>query len=446
MSDSQRRIFEGDASGAMAWLRESGAQRVRVQFSDVAGIARGKSLSLEHFERVLGHGLPFAAAIFAIDIEASVVPGTAYAEATGFADLLAKPDLTTLRLLRHEPDAALVLCDLFWPDGRAVETDPRQVLRRAIEELAGLGLAAQAAPELEFYILDEQYGLIGDGVQAYSMQRRHGFLAEEQVLLDAVAAHGEVECSSHEYGPGQYEVTVRYGDALPAADFGQLFRWSMKEAAVSLGRRVTFMAKPYDHLSGSSCHIHLSMRDREGGNAFAAPGGPYEISDVCQHFIGGVLAHVDELAAIYLPNANSYRRIVPGAFAPFSRAWGIDNRTAAVRVLNESPESTRTEFRYCGGDVNLYLGLAALLAAGTDGIRQKTDPGAPAKGDLDAQDVERLPREWDKALDAFEASDWVKSALGEEFCRNYALVKRFELDAARRGVSAQERARYVEFL
>ena len=445
MSDG-RRFFEGEVSEVMDWLGESGAQRVRVQFCDLAGIARGKSVSLEHFERVLDHGLPFAAAILAIDVEASVVPGTAYAESTGFPDLVAKPDLASLRLLRHEPDTALVLCDLVWPDGRPVEADPRRVLERAVADLAELGFTAQAAPELEFYILDDQYGLIGEGVQAYSMQRRHMFLAEEQALLDAVAAHGEIECSSHEYGPGQYEVTVRYGDVRPVADFGQLFRWTMKEAAVSLGRRVTFMAKPFDHLSGSSCHVHLSMRNRDGGNAFAAPGSPHGISDVCQHFIGGVLAHVDELAAIYLPNANSYRRIVPGAFAPFSRAWGIDNRTAAVRVLNDSPENTRTEFRYCGGDVNLYLALAALLAAGSDGIRQGTDPGAAAEGDLDAQDLARLPRDWSAALDAFEASDWARSALGEEFCRTYALVKRFEFDVARRSVSAQERARYVEFL
>ena len=445
MSDAQR-FFTGDASGVMDWLRESGAQRVRVQFADLAGISRGKSVSLPHFERVVGHGLPFTAAILAVDVEANVVPGTPYAESTGFADLVARPDLSTLRLLRHEAGAALVLCDLVWPDGRPVASDPRTVLRRAIDDLAELGLAAQAAPELEFYILDGEYGLIGEGVQAYSMQRRHVFLEEEQALLDAVSAHGEVECSSHEYGPGQYEVTVRYGDALPMADFGQLFRWTMKEAAVSMGRRVTFMAKPYDHLSGSSCHIHLSMRDRDGGNAFAAPRGPYGLSETCEHFMGGALAHMDELAAIFLPNANSYRRIVPGAFAPFSKAWGVDNRTAAIRVINESPESTRTEFRYCGGDVNLYLAFAALLAAGADGIRNRIDPGPPAKGNLDEQDVERLPREWDKALDAFERSEWVKSALGEEFARTYVLVKRYELDLARRGVSAQERGRYVEFL
>ena len=206
------------------------------------------------------------------------------------------------------------------------------------------------------------------------------------------------------------------------------------------------MAKPFDGQSGNSCHVHLSLTHEDGSNAFAAPGEPDRISPMCRHFMGGVLAHLDELVAIFLPNANSYRRIVPGAFAPFSRAWGIDNRTAAIRVLNEEPESTRTELRICGGDVNLYLALGALLRAGIDGIRKRTDPGPAAKGDLDQQDVARLPRDWGVALDAFEASDWARDAFGEEFCRTYSLIKRYEYEKFRRTVSSTERELYIEFL
>jgi glutamine synthetase len=252
MSDVAPRFFEGESAGVMDWLRASGVQFVWVQLCDLSGISRGKAVTLEHFERVLAHGLPFAAAILAIDVEATVVPGTPYAESTGYADLIAKPDLSSLRLLRHEPHSALVLCDAFWPDGQPVEADPRRVLHRQVEELEALGLTARAAPEFEFYILDDRYELIGEGVQAYSMQRRHMFLAEEQALIAAVAAHGQIECSSHEYGPGQYEVTMRYGTACSIADFGQLFRWTMKEAALSLNRRVAFMAKPFDGYSGNS--------------------------------------------------------------------------------------------------------------------------------------------------------------------------------------------------
>ncbi len=443
--ETSMRFFEGDRSEAMGWLRSHGVETVRVEISDLAGIARGKAVSMSHFERVLDEGLPLVAAIFAIDLEAGVVPGTGYAESMGFGDLIATPDLATLRLLQHQPDTALVLCDAVWPDGRPVEAYPRRVLARAVAELEELGLRAFAAPELEFYILDAEYRPIGEGVQAYSMLRRHGLLAEEKALLDAVSAHGEIEASGPEYGPGQYEVSIRYQDVRAIADFGHLFRATMKEAAWSMDRRVTFMAKPFDGRSGNSCHVHLSLV-RDGSNAFAAPAEPDGISDLCRHFMGGVLSHLDELEAIFFPNANSYRRIVPHAFAPFSRAWGVDNRTAAIRVLTEQPESTRTEFRICGGDVNLYLALAALLAAGVDGIRNRIDPGPPAKGDLDSQDIERLPRDWGDALDAFDASSWVRDAFGEEFCRVYSLVKRQEYEKFRTTVTDDERRLYGEFL
>lgn len=176
--------------------------------------------------------------------------------------------------------------------------------------------------------------------------------------------------------------------------------------------------------------------DQDGSNALAAADAPDRISTTCRHFMSGVLTHLDELVAIFLPNANSYRRIVPGASAPFSRARGIDNRTAAIRVLNQEPESTRTELRSCGGDVNLYLGLAALLSAGVDGIRNQTDPGPPAKGDLDEQDIARLPQNWG---DAFDASDWARHAFGKDFCPNYSTIKRYEYDRFRRTVTDTER-------
>ena len=230
------------------------------------------------------------------------------------------------------------------------------------------------------------------------------------------------------------------------ADCGHLFRSTMKEAAMNIGRRITFMAKPFDGATGNSCHIHLSLTDKDGKNVFAAPHAPDRISDACRHFIGGVLAHMPELTAIFFPNSNSYRRLVPANFAPISLVWAVDNRTAAVRVLNEAAESTRAELRVCGGDINVHLAMAAYLAAGLDGIEKGTDPGAAASGDLDEQDVPRLPDDWGDALDAFDASTWAKEALGEEFCRNFSVVKRFEYDAYRRTVPETERKSYIEFL
>jgi glutamine synthetase len=206
------------------------------------------------------------------------------------------------------------------------------------------------------------------------------------------------------------------------------------------------MAKPFDKTTGNSCHIHLSL-ERDGRNAFADRGASDRLSADCRHFVGGVLAHMRELTAIFFPNANSYRRLVPGLFAPISLAWGIDNRTAAIRVINEVEAATRVELRVCGGDAHLPIAFAAYLAAGLDGIRNRIDPGPMAKGDLDEDNaVERLPDDWGRALDALEGSSWAKQALGVAFVKNYTTVKRYEYDEWRRTVTAEERNTYIEWL
>jgi len=438
--------FGGDETDVMDWLQANDVERVRVEWVDYGGISRGKAVDIGHFGHAIEHGIAFCASGMAFDTQANVVPGTDFAESIGFSDFIAKPDLASMRMLRHEGGTALVMTDLYWPDGRPFEADTRSVLKRVIKTAQALGYKVFAAPEFEFYLLDENHQLLDEGMQCYSMQKRTEFLSEEYALLDAVAAHAQIECSHYEYGPGQYEASIRYGEIGDMADAGHLFRATMKEAAMNIGRRITFMAKPFDGKTGNSCHLHMSLVDESGENVFAAPEKPQHISDTCRHFIGGVLAHMEELTAIFFPNSNSYRRLVPANFAPISRAWGVDNRTAAVRVINETPESTRSELRVCGGDINVHLVLAALLAAGLDGIQNKTDPGPEATGDLDDQDVARLPDDWGQALQAFENSEWARATFGEVFCRNYSVVKRFEYDAFRRAVPETERNLYVEWL
>lgn len=438
--------FEGNEADAIAWLRANDVERVRIEWIDYGGVSRGKAVDLGHFAHAMEHGIAFCASGMAFDMPANVVPGTDFAETIGFGDFIAKPDLATMRLLRHEDGAALVMGDLYWPDGRPFEADARSVLNRVNKAAQAMGFTAFAAPEFEFYLLDENHQLIDEGMQCYSMQKRTEFLSEEYALLDAVAAHAQIECSHYEYGPGQYEASIHYQEVGAMADAGHLFRATMKEAAMNIGRRVTFMAKPFDGMTGNSCHLHLSLLDEKGENVFAAPEEPQHISDSMRHFIGGVLAHMAELTAVFFPNSNSYRRLVPANFAPISLAWGIDNRTAAVRVINETPAATRAELRVCGGDVNVHLAFAAFLAAGLDGIKKQTDPGARSTGDLDEQDVERLPDDWGEALRIFENSAWAREAFGEIFCRNYALIKRYEYDTFRRTVPETERNVYVEWL
>ncbi len=439
--------FEGGENDVFEWLRANDVARVRVEYCDYGGIARGKAMNLTHFGHALEHGIAFCASAMAFDIDANVVPGTDFAEAIGYGDFIAKPDLSSLRLLRHEPGTALAMGRLHWPDGSPVEADSRNVLHRVAARMDEMGYDAVCAPEFEFYLLDGEHRLVDSGLQCYSMQKRTQFLAEEYSLLDAVAAHGALECSHYEWGPGQYEVSIRYRPIRAMADDGHLFRATMKEAAMQMGNRVTFMAKPFDGKTGNSCHIHLSLVDGAGKNAFAAPDEPHHVNDTCRHFMGGVLARMTELTAIFFPNSNSYRRLVPGVFAPITLAWGVDNRTASIRLLNETPSGTRPELRVCGGDVNIYLAFAAYLAAGLDGIRNKTDPGPALEGDLDVQEsLPRLPDDWGAALDAFEGSALAREWFGEAFCRNYLACKRFEYDTFRRTVPDSERLRYIEWL
>ncbi len=438
--------FTGDPSNAVPWLKDHGVERVRLEWVDYNGIARGKAFTLAQFERGLGGSFAYCATALAFDTQANVVPGTDFAETIGYGDFVAVPDFSSMRLLKHESAAALVMGDLVWPDHRPIEAEPRRVLKRVVGETKALGFEAMAAAEFEFYLLDKDHRLVDSGTQAYSSQKRAQWLAEEYALLDAAQAHAEIEAGHYEYGPGQYEINILYRDILGAADDSHLFRATMKEAALAIDRRVTFMAKPFDKKTGNSCHVHLSLW-RDGVNLFADRGAPMKISETCRHFIGGTLAHMKELTAIYFPNANSYRRLVPGLFAPISLAWGVDNRTASVRVINETASGTRVELRVCGGDAHVHLVFAAYLAAGLDGIRNRIEPGPVATGDLDVdRKAERLPDDWGRALDALEASSWAKAALGEAFIKNYLAVKRYEYDNWRRTVTDQERDIYIEWL
>jgi glutamine synthetase len=438
--------FAGEPAQAIRWLRDQAVERVRLEWVDYNGIARGKAFTLDQFERGLDHGFAYCAAALAFDTQANVVPGTDFAETIGYGDFHARPDFASMRLLRHEPGAALVMGDLVWPDQSPIEADPRRVLKRQAAAARGLGFEPLAAAEFEFYLLDREHRLLDSGSQAYSSQKRAQWLAEEHALLEAVAAHAEIEAGHYEYGPGQYEINIRYREACGAADDSHLFRATMKEAAIAIDRRVTFMAKPFDKKTGNSCHVHMSFA-RDGRNLFAERGAPQRISETCRHFIGGALAHMRELTAIYFPNANSYRRLVPGNFAPISLAWGVDNRTAAIRVISENEAGTRVELRVCGGDAHVHLAFAAFLASGLDGIRNRIDPGPIASGDLDIDgSVARLPDDWGQALAALDGSRWARAALGEAFVKNYLAVKRYEYDNWRRTVTDQERAFYIEWL
>ena len=444
---SKIRRFTGGDGEVMDWLRSNRVEKVRVEWMDMHGIPRGKRVSLHTFDELRHKGVPFAALLFAIDLQARWLHDTRFGEEISFGDFYAVPDLSSMRLLRHEPDTALCLTNLHWADGNPIAEDPRNLLKKGLDQLKELGFTAYAAPEFEFYYLTSDFQLSDTGENAYAMLKRWGYREEEQALIDAASAHVNYEACNYEYGPGQFEITVEYGEAKDIADAGHLFRATVKETALAMGRRVTFMAKPYTEVAGSSCHLHFSLANEDGSNAFADENDPLKISQTCRHFIGGVLAHLEELATVFLPYPNSCKRIAPESFAPISIAWGMDNRVAAVRAINVTPKGTRIELRVPGGDICLHLGLAALIAAGLDGIKNQLDPGPPAQGhlDLDAS-VPKITTDWSKLLDHFDNSAWIPEAMGREFFELFGRLKRMEHQRIITTVVQEERDELIEMI
>ena len=371
---SNIRRFTGGDGEVMDWLRSNGVEKIRVEWMDMHGIPRGKRVSLNTFDELRHKGVPFAALLFAIDLQARWLRNTRFGEEIGFGDFYAVPDLNSMRLLRHEPNTALCLTNLHWADGRPIAEDPRNLLKSGLDQLKELGFAANAAPEFEFYFLTSDFQLSDTGENAYAMLKRWGFREEEQALIDAASAHVDYEACNYEFGPGQFEITVEYGEAMDIADAGHLFRSTLKETALAMDRRVTFMAKPYTEAAGSSCHLHFSLVNEDGSNAFADEHDPLKISQVCRHFIGGILAHFEELAVVFLPYPNSCKRIAPESFAPISIAWGMDNRVAAVRAINVTPRGTRIELRVPGGDICRISPLRRWLPPVSTASRTRSTP------------------------------------------------------------------------
>jgi glutamine synthetase len=435
----------GTVAEAVGWLQAAGVARVRIEWADIAGQGRGKVIPLDQFAEQAEGGMPFCGVAMSFDQHSNPIPGSGIGSEIGYANVLAIPDLASLRVLRHEPATAYVATDVRFMDGRPAAMSPRAVLRGVLDRLAARGLGGRMAPELEFYVTDPDGVPSGSGSPCYIVRSRAALQPLLDPLIEALEPFWTIRGWHHEHGPGQFEVNVGHEDLLTAADALHASRNVLKEAAITRGLRVTAMAKPFNGRNGCSCQLNVSLTDRAGANVFRqdAEGG---ISEACRHFVGGLLAHMDELAAIWLPNGNSYKRVVPHHFAPTSKAWGIENRTAAVRVIPAPAAATRIELRVCGGDINAYLALAGLLAAGLDGLERRIDPGAPAEGDLDGQDVQRITADWITALAAFAASRWVGEAIGQEAQALYLLVKRAELARYRATVTDVDKAEYFDAL
>ena len=412
---------------------------VLVAFPDMQGRLIGKRFQAEYFldsglEET--HGCNY---LLADDIDMEPVPGYAAAGWNkGYGDFVMKPDLATLMKTTWLEGTALVLCDLVDHHNDPIPHSPRAILKGQLARLEKLGLTANFASELEFYLFDEDFRTIHEKeyrnlkTAGYYIEDYHIFqTTKEEPVMRAIrrqlqASGIPVENSKGEWGPGQEEINVRYADALTMADRHVILKNAIKEIAHAQGKAVTFMAKWDYALAGSSGHIHVSLA-RDGKNVFLDESDPLGMSDLMKSFVAGLLKYAADVTVFLAPYINSYKRFQAGTFAPTTITWSGDNRTTGFRVCGERTKGIRIECRIGGADLNPYLAFAGLLAAGLKGIEDKLHLDPPFNGDAYSIDeLPQVPRTLREAIAALKRSEMLREALGENVVNHYVHAAEWE--------------------
>ncbi|WP_327086913.1 glutamine synthetase family protein [Nonomuraea sp. NBC_01738] len=446
---------------SVAELREEVAagrvDTVLLAVADMQGRLQGKRLSARFFlDEVLAHGSEGCNYLLAVDVDMNTVDGYAMSSwERGYGDFVMKPDLATLRRVPWQDGTVMLMADLTWEDGSDVIASPRQVLRGQLARLAERGLVAYVGTELEFVVYDDSYedawkrayrdlnpaNLYNVDYSLLGTARIEPLL--RRIRRDMEGAGLYVESAKGECNLGQHEIAFRYDEALRTCDNHSIYKNGAKEIAAQEGRSITFMAKP-NQREGNSCHIHISLRTADGTPVMAGD-GPHGLSELGSRFIAGQLAAMRELTLLYAPNINSYKRYVPGSFAPTAVKWGVDNRTCSLRLVGHG-HSLRIENRVPGGDVNPYLAVSALIAAGLHGI----DAGLPLEeacpGNAYTSGAETVPHTLRDALGLWEGSKLARETFGEDMVAHYANNARVELTAFEAAVTDWEMFRGFERL
>jgi glutamine synthetase len=426
---------------------------VLLVLTDMQGRLQGKRMTARHFlDEVVEHGAEACNYLLAVDVDMNTVEGYAMSSwERGYGDFEMRPDISTLRRVPWHEGTALCLADIAWADHSPVVASPRQILRHQIERLAERGWEAYAGTELEFMVFEDSYEQAWDnGYRNLTPANRYNVdysmlgTARVEPLLRRirnamVEAEMPVENSKGECNYGQHEINFRYGPVLRTADDHVIYKNGAKEIAAQEGKAITYMAK-YDEREGNSCHIHLSLRDRDGTPLFGT-----DDATLLERFIAGVLATLRDLTLFLAPNINSYKRFAVGSFAPTAVAWGVDNRTCALRVVGHGA-SRRVECRLAGADVNPYLAIAALIAGGLHGVDRDLPLEPAFEGNAYLSDKPRVPSTLREAAELFGSSDIVRDAFGDEVVAHYLNNAHVELEAFDAAVTDWERFRGFERL
>jgi glutamine synthetase len=443
-------------------LDAEGFRTVVVTSADVSGRLVGKRFSPDAFGRMLHEGVSLSSCVLGWDVDQWPGPVQEYTgHHTGWHDVRLVPDLDTLRPAAWLERTAICVADFVeMGSDELVPVAPRTILRRQVERLAENGLTPQVATELEFALYrgtyDEGRTNGYETLQPTTLARAdYTIQAGDQLeeffggVREALAASELGPWTSQaEWGLGQWEINLEYQHALEMADRHVLFKLAMRDLAAAAGMAVTFMAKPFADTTGSSCHLHLSLVDGTGDNVFHDADGPHEMSAALRSAIGGVLERAPELMLLYAPTVNSYRRTTSGEFSGNGVSWGFDSRMVSCRVLTESAESTRLEWRVPGADVNPYLVTAAVLASAADGMARGADPGEPLEGHAWEREVPPLPATLGEAVAAFRDGAFAAETFGKDVVAHYAEAGRWEWEQflAPGVVTEWERRRYFEVI
>lgn len=425
---------------------------VELAVPDTQGHLRGKRMPAKRFlDSGHSEGANIADAMFVFDVQNDLPDNEFVNMDTGYLDAHMVPDNSTGRVLTHRPGYGIVIADATDEHGNPHPLAPRSVLAAQIERCQAAGLDPVVATELEFFLCNPDWTPVQEHIQYSSLTDGLQFepcLADMRSAL--LGAGIEVEGSNAEYAAGQFEINAGHADAMTAADNTVLFKSIVKQVAVQHGYRATFMPKPWAEQSGSGMHVHTSLL-ANGNNAFAdcSDGEP---NDLMKAWMGGILEHAESMTLLGAPSSNGPKRIRPYTFAPTHVTWGLDNRTVLARCIAESgSKANRVEYRSAGADANPYLIIAALLAAGADGLERKLDPGMLCEGDMygNPGDHTALPTDLAGAIAAYKDSP-LATQLGDTFSRSYVSISEAEVPLAAENnpdaddVNDWERARFIE--
>lgn len=436
-----------EAEAFVARVAKAGFDFVRFELPDMAGMSRGKTIPISHIAGYMQTGLNLYGGAVALDSYSIPVRNSGYNEEMNYQDCIMVVDQDTLSPVPWLERTGRVICDTMWYDGRPQMAAPRLLLKKMLRLADSLGYVCRIGHEFEFYVVDaETRKPIFSGQPIFSTARTHGTPAIDSLIRVLQAEDIDIITYNVEHGPGQVEINYSALDGVAASDRGFVFKGTVKEYLATQGLLATFMTKPYKGLSGSCSHFHISLIDKNTGrNAFLDTADELGMASIFKSFIQGVLDHMPATMAVWSPTPNCYRRIRPRTYAPSNVSWGVQDRSASVRVKASRDQQTHMEVRVPSALSNPYLVAATTIAAGLLGLMQERELSPAGNGPKeDDSRYAKLPTEMDDALDAFEADTALCDLLGDEFVRVYLAMKRQEVARLRDEIPKAEIDEYFE--